>query len=87
MVSADWTLKERDRDVDDDDFIVPLYRDVNDTDGAEESEPETESAEESESETESAEESENDDQADWERIMNLMIRIGDRISRAQLSPP
>jgi len=79
MVWEDWRLEERDWDVDNDDFIVPYNRDVNNADSAEESE------------TESASESENDDVDDetlmehWEVMMNLMIRIGDTISRA-LSP-
>jgi len=76
MVAEDWSLDERYRDADGGSFIVP-YRDVNN--GYEESEPETESASESD----------NDeiDMMEWERIMNLVVRIGETIARVRSPSP
>lgn len=79
MVSEGRRLEEQDRNADNNNFIIPYYRDVNDID--------TDSSDESEQETESASESENDYETELERVMNLMIRIGDTISRIRSPTP
>ncbi|KAL4153347.1 hypothetical protein QTP88_001180 [Uroleucon formosanum] len=59
MVSEGRRLEEQDRNADNNNFIIPYYREVNNID--------TNSSDESERETESASESENDYETELER--------------------